>query len=143
MPIFPNDYPAYNKLNKDIENDKVLIDQQGTTKAAKISDIAGGVAQNYSTSEQALLNSDGTPLLWIDGKQIYQKSYNTNFNIFDNLGIDNLINVFGSYNNGSGAFYPVTRYIMNTLAFSVNGGTFQTGIDSVPNTRITIQYTKI
>lgn len=48
MPQFPNDYPAYDKQAKDIDNDLLLIDQYGTTKAAKISDL---VTKDYNDLE--------------------------------------------------------------------------------------------
>lgn len=51
----------------------------------------GGIAQNYSTSEQALLNPDGSPLLWIDGKQVYRQINNYAGMTFQNLEIINTL----------------------------------------------------
>lgn len=36
------------------------------------------VQNNYSLEEVPLMNPDGTPLLWIDGKPIYRKVYKGN-----------------------------------------------------------------
>lgn len=105
----------------------------------------GGIAQNYSTFEQALRNSDGTPLFWIDGKQIYQKSIvgevtSSQFLSFGLSDIDTLINSFGTAKNTS-----INSPNFNLVFVGVSKTSVQIQADSSPLGlyNITIQYTKL
>jgi hypothetical protein len=102
---------------------------------------------NYSTNE---IN---TGVKWIDGKDIYQKTYNTitmssTSVTIDTISIDTLIDAKGiamgtgkmlvlPYSDGED--YGVLQYVNGNLIYSCSRWT----LNNVPNITITIQYTKV
>lgn len=105
----------------------------------------GGIAQNYSTFEQALLNSNGTALLWIDGKQVYQRTISgevtsSQFLSFGLSDIDTLINCFGMAKNTS-----INSPDFNLSFVGVNKTSVQIQANSSPLGlyNITVEYTKL
>lgn len=122
------------------------------TGTGDIAISGGGIAQNYSTTEQALMNSNGTPLLWVDGKQIYQKSYNlanypNHTPINDALGIETLISCQGSFRDNSLVWVVIGGGLLQFSSnpkFTVSTtGVFVLELFTTRSTRVTIQYTKI
>jgi hypothetical protein len=113
------------------------------------------VQQNYSTTEQALLNSNGFPLLWIDGKQIYQKTYNlTNTPFTDAISLDTIVSVFAYADTVDFGICP----IVTTALLDGGGAQIQSPITNVAGSlsvnygaiflainsgTLTVQYTKI
>lgn len=102
----------------------------------------GGV--DYSTTEQ------NTGLKWIDGKPIYQKTFNltfsSNFMTVDltSLNIDNVVGIEGGVCDSSGGFIPfgyestVSAYTSSATNLSVNNNYFTNRTSG----HATIYYTK-
>ena len=83
------------------------------TTAQEIANLGGGgTASNFTATEQALKNSDGTPLKSVAGKQVYRKSFSgnttssgsTEISNFIDENADEVIDSFVSINSSTGDF---------------------------------------